>query len=429
MESFEVLLEFGAQMTLVDWYRVVAIWSINYDCVVHTNERARYGGVFYNLAKSLLESINNRSVSLDQKSYEGDIVELLETLPLYHTEHLSELAAEGAWTAGYRDLNSEQWSEDRARVDWPWNYGTPMWLISVQYRYLDRTYSVAKWLVDHGADAAWVHPVMLTTPIHNIARAAAAWPGDFRHLSGLRDYLISAKPDQCRCYCSRGGCNIIGCVIGKPTRRLRRVCHRQTIQPHLFALVDSDNNTAWMSSAILRVLTFEKISLTHTCCYRIFDEMHWRFMRPTHEEASVIHDLERNDIDLLDRLVREFDIEWATYSKPFVTFMNRVWKPRMKRIRDEWRIDADLYRAELCRIGVTLAESVEEVNSDGNSNPNSSFDVDSESDWSDWPDESGVGDADGWCTTDEDSDGMQEAGEKTGDMASENGVEETDEYE
>jgi hypothetical protein len=47
------------------------------------------------------------------------------------------------------------------------------------------------------------------------------------------------------------------------------------------------------------------------------------------EEAEVIHDIETDDIRLLDTLVAKFEAKWATYNKPFVTFLNRVWKPQM----------------------------------------------------------------------------------------------------
>jgi hypothetical protein len=61
-----------------------------------------------------------------------------------------------------------------------------------------------------------------------------------------------------------------------------------------------------MASAVLRVLNFEKLSLTHTCCYQIFDEVDGRFGRPTHREAKEINDLERDDIDFFTTLVADF---------------------------------------------------------------------------------------------------------------------------
>jgi hypothetical protein len=150
-----------------------------------------------------------------------------------------------------------------------------------------------------------------------------------------------------------------------------------------------------MSSAILRVLTFEKLSLTHTCCYRIYDECWGYFTRPSPEEAQIIHDLERDDIHLLDRLVADFDEKWATYTKRFVTFMNRVWKPRMQVVLQERETDRETYQMELIRMGVTLKESDEDR--EDNSDSESDSDTDSDMDWPDNYESEG----DGWYTTDE----------------------------
>jgi hypothetical protein len=170
--------------------------------------------------------------------------------------------------------------------------------------------------------------------------------------------------------------------------------HHQETQPHIFALVDDSRTAAWMSSAIFRILTFEKLLLAHTCCYRIVDEFCVTFTRPTHEEAQVIYDLESDDINLLDNLVAEFEVKWAKNTRPFVTFMNRVWRPRMQAIRQEREIDQETYQSELIRMGVTLDNLDEEHDSDSYSNSDFDSDVD-------WPDDY-ESDGDGWYTTDED---------------------------
>jgi hypothetical protein len=167
-----------------------------------------------------------------------------------------------------------------------------------------------------------------------------------------------------------------------------------------------------MSSAILRILTFEKLSLTHTCCYRIRDECRGYFTRPSPEEAQIIHDLERDDIHVLDRLVADFEDEWATYTKRFVTFMNRVWRPRMQVVLQERETDRETYQAELIGMGVTLKKSVEDQEKD----------ADSDSDV-DWPDDY-ESERDGWYTTDEEGVEEDDMGE---DEQEDTGGEEEDE--
>lgn len=145
-----------------------------------------------------------------------------------------------------------------------------------------------------------------------------------------------------------------------------------------------------MSTAVLRTLTFENLSLTHTCCYQIYDEIREQVTRANSEEIKIIHDLEREDIELLDTLVAEFNAKWATYDKPFVTFMNRVWKTKMRQIHQERKIDSHTYQSNLRRTGVVLIEP----------------DVEEQDEDSDWSDEYESDDCGyGWYTTDEESDG------------------------
>jgi hypothetical protein len=100
-----------------------------------------------------------------------------------------------------------------------------------------------------------------------------------------------------------------------------------------------------MGTAVLRLLTFEALYLTHTCCYRVQDEIKWCFQCLTAEEAEVMRDLERADLELLETLVIEFETKWCTYSRSFATFMKRVWKPRMRAVRQSQKIDKEVYQA------------------------------------------------------------------------------------
>jgi uncharacterized protein YchJ len=172
--------------------------------------------------------------------------------------------------------------------------------------------------------------------------------------------------------------------------------YRQIVKPYLFSLTERSRSPGLMASAILRVLTFEKLHLTHTCCYRISGELYKRFQRPTPDEAKVIWDHEQADIELLNNLMEEFERSWAAYDKPFAKFVKRVWKPRMRQVREEREINKEVYEAELTRMGVVLKDSDEnEADSDYDSDFTESDDSESESE--------GEGEGDGWYTTDEDA--------------------------
>ncbi|EUC44784.1 hypothetical protein COCMIDRAFT_37401 [Bipolaris oryzae ATCC 44560] len=122
-------------------------------------------------------------------------------------------------------------------------------------------------------------------------------------------------------------------------------------------------------------------------------------------KVEEIHDLERDDIELLEKVVVELEEKWAGYKKPFVTFMNRVWRPRMRKMRRERQADKATYEAELVRMGITLEEPYEKTDEE--------TDSDSESDAS-WSDDYEDADSEGWYTTDEDVDEVEDCGEDHG---------------
>jgi hypothetical protein len=81
--------------------------------------------------------------------------------------------------------------------------------------------------------------------------------------------------------------------------------------------------------------------------------------RPTKEEAKEIHDFEREDIDLLDKLMGEFEALWDTYKGKFSTFVKRVWRPKMRSILKGKQDFEDVYR----ETGVELRQVKEKYRS------------------------------------------------------------------
>jgi hypothetical protein len=383
------LLQCKTGVTVEDWYEACHSWPQWSNDEVDKAERARRSQVFDILAHRLSASGHNLAARAQESENKETIA---RWPPLYHTFDLSLLSAESAWKAGFRDLSS-------IRHGIP-----PLWIIMGSWI---SDWSVIKWLVDHGADTTWVHPTLFTTPGHKMARCRAP---EIKKVSAYMSLIVSEQRDKCTCYCSLKGCFMIGCAVSTMNGRYYRGFRRT--RSHLFALVDDNRASTWMSSAILRILTFEKLSLTHTCCYRIHDECWGTFMRPTPEEAQIIHDLEHDDILILDRLVADFKEKWATYTKRFVTFMNRVWRPRMQVVLQKRETDRETYQAELIGMGVTLKKSVEGQEKD----------ADSDSDV-DWPDDY-ESEGDGWYTTDEED---VEEDDEDGDDQEDTGDEEEDE--
>lgn len=397
-ESLEVLARSDICGTLDDWYTISGMWCrAQQDRSPGPAIQAQYAQVFDALALYLLptrEGLENCTVG--EGTSDGSF--------LYCTWQLSVLAADSAWRAGHRTVDIPQSDEGCSLLH---HYATPLWHVSnraMGWRQRKTKWPICRWLLDHGADATWPHPRYLTTPAHNLAREAMEETIRKRcdtHLDDVSCLLVLERRDNCTCHCSRHGCYVIGCAVSEhiqsPNFRVKplqwRKYHRRLNQSFLFAMIDAHREQAWMSTAVLRTLTFENLSLTHTCCYQIYDEIREQVTRANSEEIKIIHDLEREDIELLDTLVAEFNAKWATYDKPFVTFMNRVWKTKMRQIHQERKIDSHTYQSNLRRTGVVLIEP----------------DVEEQDEDSDWSDEYESDDCGyGWYTTDEESDGHDE---------------------
>jgi hypothetical protein len=426
----KVLLQFGVQVKLQDWYHIIERWSYDRKCITSTmsaNHTARCSNVLYGIAKRLLASsvVSGHCIHTD---ISHDIDTLFQGSPLFHTQSLTISIAEIAWKAGCRNLNSERWVGGKKHRR---PACTPLWIVSTSNAGWKITWPLATWLLDHGADWAWTHPVCSASFAHNFARQATRAARLGTSIGALEDIchlLTGPERDRCECACSEAGCYAIGCAVQECIRcsdfigakfepvfrsfypELRYV--GPSVHSYLFGLVQQGGDAVWMSSAILRVLTFEKLSLTHTCCYQLLGRVDRKdgWPRPVKAGKDIL-DVERPDIDLLNTLVADFEVKWAAYRKPFVTFMNRVWKPRMREIREETRkrreSERPAYEAAVRNVGVVLENSV---------------DSESDSDWPDWRDDGPEGDADGWYTTDEeDADDVEETEEESDDVGSDGG--------
>ncbi|OAK96021.1 hypothetical protein IQ06DRAFT_57519 [Phaeosphaeriaceae sp. SRC1lsM3a] len=408
VESIEVLTRFKKHIASLEWSYLDEAWIMARNMATTREvDEMRWAGSFdAALAKLQPDCLMDSSIE-----DEGCDQIATSTISPYHSYSLSILGAESAWKAGFRDLNTLQWEDG-----WPKKYGnfiTPLWSFSHQsavYNIPKENVRVIIWLMDHGANPFWIHPKLLTTPAHNIVRRAkirAAYKADVSSMSMFEALLLSRTRDRCTCFCSKHGCCCVGLTASKTGDPFYETLQgkqsmRHIVFPYLFGVLDQHKKEHWMSSAVFRMMTFEKLSLTHTCCYRIFSEIWGDVQRPTAEKAQDIHDIQRDDIKLFEKLVTEFAAKWAAYNKPFVTFMNRVWKKRMRQVKEERRVDKESYQAELLRMGVTL-EKLNEAST------KSDFSDEEETD-SDWSDDYESDDGrNGWYTTDEEGEGNDDA--------------------
>jgi hypothetical protein len=278
-KPLQLLLQFGVQVKLQDWYKILGIWNYIREFIpsaMRASHSASCSDVAYGIAKRLLSNsaVSGHSINTDVSH---NIDTIFQDPSLFHTDHLTISAAESAWKAGCRNLNSEHWIEGKKCYR---PACTPLWIVSTSDAGWKYTWPLTTWLLDHGADSTWNHPVYSTSCAHNFARQAtraARLKTDLGALEDICHLLTIPDQDRCECACSEAGCYAIGCAVQEFIRcsdvMAAQVHYRRpqyvgpSIHPYLFGLVQQDGDAVWMSSAILRVLTFEKLSLTHTCCY------------------------------------------------------------------------------------------------------------------------------------------------------------------
>ena len=159
----------------------------------------------------------------------------------------------------------------------------------------------------------------------------------------LRRIVLDCTTDDCTCSCSESGCTLRG-LIGRSYTNLAKNedLHKRTSDYggtiiRLAYLTDTD--VALGSAETLRLLTFQELGLTHTCCYvrcvnagsdlcifsRIEDQT----------EINEIREEESLGLSQLEELLMEFELKMDELDIPFPDFLTDYWEPRMEQVLDE----------------------------------------------------------------------------------------------
>ncbi|KAI0113925.1 hypothetical protein GGR51DRAFT_504882 [Nemania sp. FL0031] len=285
-----------------------------------------------------------------------------ETLPqgpssIYHNKYIFKTAscsqlAQLLYDKGFRDTH---------KVD---NNGYFPLSTFIKYGWVNKS-SHFLWLIEHGANI--LHPFWLEGPMnpyeysHDTAELAKCvlrcipHPDDLPHEVESYRRLVSlvASLDQhdkchCRCQCIETGCHPIKSFIKTVWQQATN--RYDTFYPEVFLSTSVSSAAQKLSNILqifslgltewdnlialaLRYLTFEALELTHTCCRIGFATP---FGCP--EEIAEIEDENREKLDLLELLLREFQIDYYKFETQdmkggkFANFLTEVWATRMKQV-------------------------------------------------------------------------------------------------
>ena len=333
--------------------------------------------------------ISTKSVSLLTSSFPG-----IHTV--YHCPFLTVEIASELWSAGFRE------------IDTPDNcHYTPLMTISPEYwtgrfnsyNSFNHTIKYAFWLYQKGASLSRPHRATLRPEISsagnhvspfvplaihfvaagfNISVVQAAivtvrerdpnllWYSlparlepliddlslDCQHF--LHKIMLDPSPDGCICACSKHGCLPVTCFVKNVHSFESARYYSYWKLSWLSDNVPSKQLASSVFRTIVRLMTFERLGLRHTCCgYRCGPCGVGDGCTVDAEEAEEIRDEEREGIQLLESLLPGF--EGSLGDRDIKIWFQEYWDPEMERIlaaRD--RVPHD--EAGLKEAGVVLCE-------------------------------------------------------------------------
>ena len=175
----------------------------------------------------------------------------------------------------------------------------------------------------------------------------------------LERIVMDNVSDDCRCACSISGCKAFTLITKNYFLRTDREFQNLL---HLWAqLIDlMDICDPLKSSEFLRLVTFEELGVTHTCCrmnteYEVAPYLLSRI--GDQAEIDEIHEEEAADLQKLEELLEEFEGKMIELDLPLLDFIEEYWLPRMVEVFNEGELDEEALK----ELGVQVYESDEEA--------------------------------------------------------------------
>ena len=294
-----------------------------------------------------------------------------DRVTLFHQIWNSSRVAERLWKAGFRDIDGRN------------SLGlTPLMCSKgyvhrkTTYAEIDSWFAYKAWLLQKGADfyakqdltlycehvevENWTERLLMSATALNFAAynlgealSQFVWRRKWVNESlsetsqeMLQRILSDNVSDDCMCACSANGCNALT-VATKSLMRfgLPREMDVQRLV-NLCSMMKSFCDPLKISE-FLRIMTFEELDMTHTCCRKRLYK-HWEIKDKA--EINEINDEQAEDLQRLEELLEEFEAKRKELNIPFEDFVTKYWQPRMDEVRNEGALDEDALR----KIGVKV---------------------------------------------------------------------------
>ncbi|CAG8139801.1 unnamed protein product [Penicillium salamii] len=245
-------------------------------------------------------------------------------------------------------------------VDLPSTRGLTGLMVQCMYSFDDQSCMTVAWMISKGADPFRKLPGLETTVLHWInARLGRriqseaneiqrGWRSaryfdpyaEIRHLHQIDMHLFSLSiKDACSCSCSLDGCSPLSIAMrdtvyflylgDQPISELA-----YSFRQFLEFLLHYNQFKVEVCHTLIRSLTFDGLSLSHTCCTELRHVMPWDCIR--HEsDLQEIREEQKLSIGRFEKLVSEFVSQFDALGLSLMDFLQNVWYERMVRFISE----------------------------------------------------------------------------------------------
>lgn len=160
------------------------------------------------------------------------------------------------------------------------------------------------------------------------------------HLHQIDLYLFSlATRDGCSCSCSLDGCTplsvAIRAAVGALLLRDQQITQAASMFRRFLAfLIDHNQSKLEVCHAMIRSLTFDGLSLSHTCCIELRYSSPWKHVRDE-SDLQEIREEQKVPLERFEKLVSEFDAQFDSMGLPLMDFLQKIWYERMVKFLSE----------------------------------------------------------------------------------------------
>jgi hypothetical protein len=180
-----------------------------------------------------------------------------------------------------------------------------------------------------------------------------------RHLQQIETHLLSLSTrDRCYCSCSADGCTPLSvamrdvvCYLCLGHEQLSQVA--SSFRRFLEFLIDHNQSKLNVCHAIIRSLTFDGLSLSHTCCTELRSFPPWKHVRDE-SDLQEIREEQKVPLERFEKLLSEFDAQFDALGLPLMDFLQEIWYERMVKFiseRDKYDLEHD---EETRKLGISL---------------------------------------------------------------------------